>query len=204
MKNIGASILVSFSLLVALASPASASSMLCVGDSNLWFGTGDDTDWCAQAAAIKGGYTRVADGVPGDRTAQCLTRLAADLAAGDYDVVVLACGTNDVGLFGVDEDNDASLLNIMEMAKMAHDDGAFVFVLNIPPRNNSPYFAYEGFTERLTDKIARGVPALDGAAVIDIRAPLALLGWDAHTSDGVHFNNAGRAKVGAAVAAWLP
>lgn len=163
------------------------------------------------APFVTGGFATIVRGIPGERGGEGSARFAADLdatlvAVEEVDAAVLMWGTNDVG--ALDYAESALVESLTRAVGEAVRRGLRVVVALPPDLLEGDALALRngrlaGYRRALAGRLAESFDAGD-VRVVDLAARFA-----GHAdppslySDGVHFSDAGKAVVGAAVAAEL-
>lgn len=160
---------------------------------------------------VMGGYAAIVRAIPGERGTEGSARFAADLGGPlveveEVDAAVLMWGTNDVG--ALDYDESALVESLTRAAAEAVRRGLRVVVALPPDLLEGDALALRnerlaGYRRALAARLAASFDPAD-VRVVDL-APRFAGHPDPPSlySDGVHFTDAGKAVVGAAVAAEL-
>jgi lysophospholipase L1-like esterase len=170
--------------------PLDASAVLLAFGDSLTFGTGagDGESYPAQLERLIGRKV-VAQGVPGEMTAQGLARLPGVLEATEPRLLLLCHGGNDF-LRKLPESEAAA--NVRAMVRLARDKGIAVVLIGVPKPGISP--APAAFYAEIAREFA--LP-YEGAVLKTVLTDNAL------KSDWVHPNAQGYARIAAAMAALL-
>ncbi len=129
-------------------------------------------------------------GVPGNTTAEMLSRLRADVLAYHPDVLLVLGGTNDIEWrFRVED----TIANLRSIARTARDQGIEVVLLTVPP-NNRLYTNERAWLRRLNAGL-KALAATEGVRFVDTYAALATsnghLAAAYAAADRLHLNRSG-------------
>jgi lysophospholipase L1-like esterase len=187
---------------LAGALPAGAfETVVCFADS---IGATPDatTNYCARLQALRPDLAVVNRSAGGRNTVQALAQVSdvVDAACGDSEcLVLLHHGVNDMLLEEFDvRSTSRRLRSIWSRASRCRREGWILTPLPF----RSPLPEQNEFTREVGNQVIalarRRIP------VFDARDLFSIVGWDDHTSDGVHPNEAGALRIAQALAAEIP
>jgi acyl-CoA thioesterase-1 len=137
-------------------------------------------------------------GVPGDTTAEMLARFPAEILAKNYKAVVILGGTNDIRNTSqsVEQEVDAAIDNIGQMAAIAEKDDMVVVLCKIPPISGA-----DARVVPLNAAIA-SYAMKQGYKLVDYYTPME--GHSEYFKDGIHPNYEGYFAMRAALTPVIP
>jgi lysophospholipase L1-like esterase len=176
------------------ATPAAAYRFVALGDSLTAWPTA--SPWPSRLDAKDSRLTLVHNaGVPGDTTAQMLSRFKRDVVAYNPQVLFVLGGTNDMGK---SISQATSIANLRAIIVAAQAKKMRVFLLTVPPQSSSSAAPVINSFNAALLHLANSYRVV----LIDIHAPLSTstgVYQTKFTSDGLHFNSLGAQTVANAV-----
>ena len=174
--------------------PAPAYRFVALGDSlTAWPAA---SPWPSRLDAEDARLTLVHNaGVPGDTTAQMLSRFKRDVAAYNPQVLFVLGGTNDMGK---SISQATSIANLRAIIVAAQAKKMQVFLLTVPPQSSSSASPVITSFNVALQRLANSYKVV----LINIHAPLSTstgVYQTKFTSDGLHFNSLGAQTVANAV-----
>lgn len=182
---------------------------LCLGDSNMVVGSHKDGSWCGpRLSKARPDLTFENHGVSGADTIDglALLRKLIDAHRNRWDAVIIQLGVNDPSARHGQRDPAVTVGNLVAMADLATSRGMEVYLLvpfPVVPLNAAKRERAD-FTAGVSDMLLTR-PETPRFTVINVRSPILLdPSWQALSTDGVHLNAAGRARMVEVMAEILP
>jgi lysophospholipase L1-like esterase len=143
-------------------------------------------------------YPKINLGIEGNTTSEMLPRFPKEVLGHHYAAVVILGGTNDVRVADspLDEETNAAIANIAEMARLAETEQLTVVLCTIPPINNS------GARVKTLNAAIASYAAEHGYLLADYYAVMA--GHPAYFEDALHPNALGYAVMQTTLVKVLP